>query len=331
MYMQKAINIFVLVLAHLTANAQLNFPIASSATPAGSDGRVQYNANGSMAAVSAVSSNDTCLVLTATSAPSVASNTAVIYTPTATPIPHIATDNLDKMAQIHLGYVKRWEYRPFGAASTSVSAIGATASTTGTAAAGILLGAGNAYESVRQIRFNSSATAGNVSHVRATAPYFCIGGSNYGGFYASFIFAFSSMSATGRGFAGMGDFSATPNATTTLANTVNIIGIGQEAGASNMSLYHNDASGTATQIDLGASFPGSSGIAYKLELFAAPGASSIMYRVIKLSNGTTTTGTLSSNLPSGSTMIGPCLFNSNGASATSVWLDVGYITAYTFL
>lgn len=329
--MQKVFKLLVLYFfVSETLLAQLNFPVASSVTPVGADGRLQYNSNGSMAAMSTVSSNDTCLIFTPTSAPSVPSGDAVVYTPTTTPLLRFATDNIDRMAQIHLGFTKRWEFRPFGAASTTVGTIGGTSTTSGTAA-GILLGAGDEYEGIRRLRYTSSATAGNVSHVRAPAPYFCIGGANYGGFYASFIFAFSSMTATGRGFTGMGDFSATPSATTTLANTLNIIGIGQEAGASNMSLYHNDGSGTATQVDLGASFPGSSGIAYKLELFAAPGASSVTYRVIRLSNGTTTTGTLSSNLPAGSTMIGPCLFNSNGATASSVGLEVGYITAFTFL
>ena len=69
---------------------------------------------------------------------------------------------------------------------------------------------------------------------------------------------------------------------------------------------HNDGSGTATKVALGASFPKPSVAStnvFDLILECAPGASSVSYSVIDLSTGNTASGTLSSNLPSSTTLL----------------------------
>jgi hypothetical protein len=66
---------------------------------------------------------------------------------------------------------------------------------------------------------------------------------------------------------------------------------------------YNDASGTATKIDLGASFPSNrtAGAAvttiYSIALYNAPNSSSVSYRVINKETGVTVEGTISTNLP----------------------------------
>ena len=79
----------------------------------------------------------------------------------------------------------------------------------------------------------------------------------------------------------------------------NIIGVGCDNGSSNYSIMHNDGSGTATTIALGANFPanGLSTDLYELALYAPPNGSTVDYRIENFVTGGVASGTLSANLP----------------------------------
>ena len=91
--------------------------------------------------------------------------------------------------------------------------------------------------------------------------------------------------------------------TTAVSALVNIIGLGSDAADTNLQIMHNDATGVATKIDLGASFPANrtAGAAmttvYSVILYCAPAASTVSYQVINQETGAVATGTLSTNLP----------------------------------
>jgi hypothetical protein len=84
---------------------------------------------------------------------------------------------------------------------------------------------------------------------------------------------------------------------------LNIIAFANDSGDANLQIMHNDASGTATKTDLGASFPSNrtAGAAittiYSCYLYNAPNSSSVIYRIVNKETGVVAQGTLSTNLP----------------------------------
>ena len=83
----------------------------------------------------------------------------------------------------------------------------------------------------------------------------------------------------------------------------NIIAFANDSGDANLQIMHNDASGTATKTDLGASFPSNrtAGAAittiYSCYLYNSPGSSNVIYRIVNKETGAIAQGTLSTNLP----------------------------------
>mgnify|MGYP003336481905 CR=1 FL=1 len=74
---------------------------------------------------------------------------------------------------------------------------------------------------------------------------------------------------------------------------------GRAAGSDTGSIIHNDGSGTATTIALGANFPanGLSTDLYELALYAPPNGSTVDYRIENFVTGGVASGTISTNLP----------------------------------
>jgi hypothetical protein len=125
------------------------------------------------------------------------------------------------------------------------------------------------------------------------------------------------------------------NSGTTVESQVNIIGLGSDAADTNLQIFHNDATGAATKIDLGVSFPANkigavpNGAGYQLELYCAWGSTSVKYRVTKLSDNTIVTGTISTNLPGVTTPLGPQVVRTSGSTSQNVSIDVIQLTAST--
>ena len=84
---------------------------------------------------------------------------------------------------------------------------------------------------------------------------------------------------------------------------LNTIAFANDSGDANLQIMHNDASGTATKTDLGASFPSNrtAGAAittiYSCFLYNAPNSSNVIYRIVNKETGAVAQGTLSTNLP----------------------------------
>jgi hypothetical protein len=88
-----------------------------------------------------------------------------------------------------------------------------------------------------------------------------------------------------------------------VSSLINCIGVGSDSADTNLQVFHNDGTGTATKIDLGINFPANrtSGSAlttvYSIELFNAPNSSDVLYLVTNKETGNSAQGTISSNLP----------------------------------
>jgi hypothetical protein len=100
-----------------------------------------------------------------------------------------------------------------------------------------------------------------------------------------------------------------------------IIGLGYDAADTQVQIMHNDGSGTATKVALGASFPKPSVAStnvFDLTLECEPGASSVSYSVIDVSSGSVAAGTISTNLPAASTLLDWWSQMSAGGTVTAV-------------
>lgn len=83
----------------------------------------------------------------------------------------------------------------------------------------------------------------------------------------------------------------------------NIIAFANDSGDTNLQIMYNNASGIATKIDLGSSFPSNRTAGadvttiYSCYLYNTPNSSQVNYRIVNKENGAIAQGTLSTNLP----------------------------------
>jgi hypothetical protein len=111
---------------------------------------------------------------------------------------------------------------------------------------------------------------------------------------------------------------------TTLTNVVALIGY---AGSANVQLAHNDGSGNAVLLDLGANFPARTvGATYRLRLAITKGGTTLYYRVERLDTATTpVTGSFTTEIPAASTFLYPLHTCRNASDAVAVAIDsVGF-------
>jgi hypothetical protein len=131
--------------------------------------------------------------------------------------------------------------------------------------------------------------------------------------------------ATARAFCGMANSTGAP--TDVEPSTItNIVGMGWDAADTNVQIMHRNA-GAVTKIDLGASFPvpgADRTTMYRLELYSAPSTTqAVDYKVTNLTNGNTTSGTITTNLPSTATSLGWRAWCSVGGTSSVIGVAVG--------
>jgi hypothetical protein len=123
-----------------------------------------------------------------------------------------------------------------------------------------------------------------------------------------------------RSFFGLYDTSAGEPSKTSDPNVIlNMIGVGSNSGDANLSLMHNDGSGTATMTGLGSSFP-ARGVdtVYELRLTCEPNAAAIDYSITNVCSAVTSTGSVSTDFPSSTTFLGWIEWMNTAATASAV-------------
>jgi hypothetical protein len=103
---------------------------------------------------------------------------------------------------------------------------------------------------------------------------------------------------TTRAFVGLGPLGAPTDVEP--SSRLNIIGMGWDAADANIQMMHNDGTGAATKIDLGASFPVSVADRtdiYEIVMFCPPNGSSVFWQVTDLNTDATATGEITTDLP----------------------------------
>jgi hypothetical protein len=199
---------------------------------------------------------------------------------------------------------------------------------------------------VPRCRFNSGASSNSVGGYRGanssggTPTDFCL--TNVG-FYSIFNFTFgveATFNANAFLFAGLsGTLSNTLIGATAVQSLTDIIGVGSAPADSFMSIFHNDSSGTATKIPLDPLIFPSNRTAgavntkfFCLELYNAFGTANVQYRITAIDGGTqvgSSSGNITTDLPSNTTLLSFWAGRTNGATATSVEMSISSLQGWT--
>lgn len=210
-----------------------------------------------------------------------------------------------------------------GSSSTSIFGFASPAQT-GTPT-GFTINAATIWGSQARIGYNAAASTTAVAGVRDG-----IGGGPYLSRVGGYELRFRAGPSTGatvashRLFFGLRASLAAPTDVEP-STLVNVIGLGYESSDTQVQIIHNDATGTATKIALGASFPKpttADSAIYDLTLTCAPGASSVSYVVREMISGATASGTISADMPASTTLLSWGSQMSAGGTSTAISLVV---------
>jgi hypothetical protein len=232
---------------------------------------------------------------------------------------------LDTAFQPNLGGNKVALWMPPGGATTVPGVFGMAALTATGTATTRAVATTNLLTRMTRIGYVSAATAASLSGAREALAKYTVGaGGLLGGFFARYRFGVSDAAnvAGARMFVGLS--SATGAPTNVEPSTIlNCVGVAQLSSSTNLHIVWGGASAN-TPIDLGASFPAntSTADAYELSLFAPAAGGAIHYQVTRLNTGDVATGSLTTGLPLGTTLLCHQLWRTNNATALAVGLDI---------
>jgi hypothetical protein len=189
--------------------------------------------------------------------------------------------------------------------TTIVSDGGVVASATASTLAQSVSGSNFANKQVRLRYYASVVSAGRYTGLRGSALLWFIGGGFR--YVCDFNISDTAYSNGTQQFYGLANQTADLNYGTTtgilVSTLLNVIGVGNDTNDANLQIFHNDATGTCTKIDLGSGFPANrtagavSTTVYEIQLLNLPATTSIQYRVVNKETGAIATGTLTTNLP----------------------------------
>jgi len=187
-----------------------------------------------------------------------------------------------------------------------------------------------------QVRFTGSSTT-NCASVRSQyTELFTVNGpgAGIGGFKAHMLGAPSvgCTNSSHRFFMGMIEQKASlPDQNP--SGMTNFVGIGYDSADSQLHIMHNDGSGSATKVALGASFPkptSDNSVWYRLRLTAPAGTTrTIDWEVTELQTGAVASGTITTDLPATDKFVSPAAFNGVGGVSAPISLVLGNYVVYS--
>ena len=303
-------------------------PSGGGGAPGGSSGEIQYNNGGAFAGAADVEIEGGQLRLPAIPTPAApaAGGVKLFGRDVAGRIlpAIVGPSGLDTSVQPFFGRNKMGLFLPAGNGGADTQ-MGLVISATGTATAENVATT-NLHNYMRRRSWRvTTASATAVAGIRGGALQFTVGGpsAGLGGFHMVWRWGPATGVSNGshRAFVGMRNSTAAPTDVNPSTQT-NICGMGYDAADSNVQFMHNDGTGTATKIDLGAAFPKPNAdlsSVYELALFARPGTiSSLSYEVTNLVTGAVATGTVTTDLPTTTTLINPYGYMSVGGVSSVI-------------
>lgn len=231
---------------------------------------------------------------------------------------------LDTLLQPHQGLGKVAMVQPNGN-STTLSTMGIALTATGTPTAKNWASA-TRYGRMRGLEYLVTTAAANViAGWRGAAGQFTVGGPSAGdgGFHyvcrwgpATGVAVTTNRCFVGFIVGGAVETDVEPS------SRLNICGMGWDSADGNIQFMYNDGSGTATKIDLGASFPVPTtdrNNVYEIAMFSPPGTTqSVSYRVTDLLTGAEASGTVTTDLPANTVALNTKAFFSSGTATVNV-------------
>ena len=179
---------------------------------------------------------------------------------------------------------------------------------TSTSASNLALSVSSTDFKSKQIRlryYASVVTTGRYTGVRGSSLLWYIGGGFR--FVCDWNISDTAYASNTQQFFGLASQTTDLNygdITLILVSTLtNIIGVGNEIGDSNLQIFYNDASGTASKIDLGSGFPANrtsgatSTTVYSVEIYNPVSSTEVRYKVTNKETGEVAQGSLTTNIP----------------------------------
>lgn len=110
---------------------------------------------------------------------------------------------------------------------------------------------------------------------------------------------------------------------------VNAIFLGKDEGDTNLAIIRQGASGGATKTSLGITASSVQGKTIELEFTAAPGGTTVDYRVYIVETAVEITGTVSTGLPATDAGLYPIAWINTGSSSTSVTIGINRVSMWS--
>jgi hypothetical protein len=226
----------------------------------------------------------------------------------------------DFSLQPHLGLARPANWLPSSGATITTE--GMSNSTVGTVSTPGLA-ASSLATSMRRWRLTSAAVVDSAADQRS-GVFACWRGNaaGLGGWTFVTRISLATLQATGMAFFGLYGSTAALATTLALSAVVSCIGIGFQRGThTRWQLVANDASGSPTLVDMGASFAIATGGVLTLTIAAVPNASSAWVRLVDEVGGAVFEQEVIADLPASNQFLAPRLFMNNGATAAAVAFD----------
>ena len=228
---------------------------------------------------------------------------------------------------IALGKIGVWQ--PGGNSTTVPGLFGMMALTALGTAANRGIATTNALTRQKRLGYVSAAAINSFAGIRLGAGQVTLGdGAGLGGFDIVHHFAITDavLVTTARTFVGIANSSAAPTDVEP-STLLNCVGVGHGAADTNLKIFYGGSAAQAP-IDLGAGFPNSLNIPYRLALFSPPNTANVVnYEVTRLDTGATVSGVLTGAaavIPQSSMLLTPIqIWRSTNAGTVAVALDIG--------
>jgi len=220
-----------------------------------------------------------------------------------------------------------WIAEPLEIGSASWSLLGTNVSAVDTSTAAGVSSLFNTSYGFRRIQYTAAAAAANRSAgIRGGSAGTAWYPGAAGTLNLWFRGAFAAVDALTACRVGCGlKTGGEPGATVEPSTLTDCIFVGADTTDTNLQVMHNDSAGSCTKVDLGASFPANSnGVdAYEVTFKFTAGASrSIDYTVTNLVSAATTSGTITTNLPTAGTTANHFVYRNTGANTTACVIHV---------
>jgi len=225
-------------------------------------------------------------------------------------------------------------YANNGSATFSVLGNVSAAALSGTAAAISITNTSIINRTIRT-QIPTSSTVGAKASIRSASLRHSVGqGFN---FSVGWCIQDAAYVAGAKQFHGLLPISTLGTLSNTVDNTslINFIGVGSDAADLNLQIFYNDATGTASKIDLGANFPANRTAGavlekfYIFDLYNDPDTTTVKYRITDRVTGNTAQGTLTTDLPADTVLLAPHSIRTNGATALATVTQWSHLIAYS--